>query len=193
MVTTAKPFTLSGAITHSALFNSQGTNSIKGTPYTGWGNKSPVYALESKASTDATTSSTAGMVDTAGSLISMAGREPTAAGAVNVYELSGFFGDTANDRSVVINEPYSGDIFDSGVLAAADVRNKLWKLKITMQRTGSHAKRFVSEFEVSGAPKVIQTDTTATASAGSIVMRCDSIAAGDVQVLTYFSKSEFVP
>ena len=190
-ITFDQTFTFSGAVTFSGAITSTSINGLKGTPYTGWPVRPPVYALQSKTSVD--TSSTAGMVYTAGALLAMEGRQPASAGAVNVYEISGFFADTANDRRIALNEAFSGDIFDSGVLAAASVRNKAWMIRVTMQQTGSHGKRWKTEFTVSGNPTIIQHDAVATTTAATINLRCDSVAAGDVQVFTYHSKSEFVP
>jgi len=182
------PVTIPQSLTLSQGLTVAGGTDISGVlrrlPYAGFGAKQVIANLETKTSADLL--SAAGAVYTAGSLLNMGGREP-ALGAVNVYELSGFFANTVDDRRIALNEVFSGDIFDSGVLVGATVANKMWTMRVTMQRTGSHAKRWVTEFTISGAATVIQTDTTTTTSATGIIFRTTSVALGDVQIYTYYS------
>ena len=182
-LTFSSPFVANGTLVanNTADFNGE----LRRSTYTGFGTKQVVANLETKTSLDL--SSAASAVYTAGSLLSMTGRQP-ALGAVNVYELSGFFANTVDDRRIALNELYGGDIFDSGVLVGATVANKMWTMRVTMQRTGSHFKRYITEFTVSGAATVIQTDiVTSTTTAANINFRTTSVAAGDVQIYTYYS------
>jgi len=163
-----------------------GTN-MRFTPFAGWAPKPVVANLATKITNDLL--SGAGDDYTTDTLLAMEGRA-LALGSVNTYEITGFFGNTDNDRRIAISEEFSGDIFDSGVLAAADVKNRLWVMRITVQRTGSNSKRFMTHLAIHGGPNIIRTDTASSAAASNLNFRTTSVAAGDVSIYTYFARTE---